>query len=604
MSSRKQLIPRKRQFELPLNDLTKIIDVDDNRGRSVPINMNFIEEGYLTKDTGIRLFGAVDMALRHSLFHYKKKNGTSFLLSGYLTKLQTYNFVTEVWEDITATQDVTITIATPGVVTMTNHGLVAGTPIVFSTTGALPTGITAGVTYYVIATGLTANEFQFSATLAGAAVNTTGGQSGIQMVTVARVWTTGAEFGFYTYNNDLYGCNAVEAYFKWTGSQFTLYPSAPKGNILENFEDRMFVSGVTAEPYSSYYSDVGDPLTFDPASVVAPLGTDSITNLKNYYGTLLIFKQNSIWKLTFQYDQVVALFVPKLELQSKNYGCAGRKAATWTENDIWFFTGREVRAIGFKDSQIGVLGVDRSVISTAISETLKYIDDALFPKCVVFYEDSRFYLGVPLDDVTVDTVFVCHTLYGNAWTKYTGRDKAKVNDFVVIDEKIHTTTSSGDFGVRQWDKNSLMDIDDTIASEVFFRRLEDKNFNRFRIYRYLDLDFKDLQADVTVTVKQEASDVTTSKTTTFHVGNEVEGEENGIGEVPPGQLLVADSYGEEVEASPYVKKRISFLSKAQALIIGLSNDGEDQTFTIAKMAVKGIEQPSKLFSSRNITSMS
>lgn len=72
----------------------------------------------------------------------------------------------------------TVTIASPAVVSSTAHGLTAGTPIVFSTTGALPTGMTAGTTYYVIASGLGANSFQFSATLGGSAVNTSGSQSG------------------------------------------------------------------------------------------------------------------------------------------------------------------------------------------------------------------------------------------------------------------------------------------------------------------------------------------------------------------------------------------------------------------------------------------
>lgn len=72
----------------------------------------------------------------------------------------------------------TITIATPGVVTLAGHGLVAGDKIKFSTTGTLPTGITAGTTYYVIATGLTTDAFQFSTSSGGAAVNTTGTQTG------------------------------------------------------------------------------------------------------------------------------------------------------------------------------------------------------------------------------------------------------------------------------------------------------------------------------------------------------------------------------------------------------------------------------------------
>jgi hypothetical protein len=73
---------------------------------------------------------------------------------------------------------VTVTIATPGVFAFTNHGLVAGDSVFLETTGALPTGLTADTTYYVIATGLTANNFELSATPGGAAINTSGSQSG------------------------------------------------------------------------------------------------------------------------------------------------------------------------------------------------------------------------------------------------------------------------------------------------------------------------------------------------------------------------------------------------------------------------------------------
>ena len=73
----------------------------------------------------------------------------------------------------------TMTIASPAVVTMANS-FAAGQPIIFTTSGALPTGVTAGTTYYVSATGLSGSGFQFSATSGGASVVTSGTQSGTQ----------------------------------------------------------------------------------------------------------------------------------------------------------------------------------------------------------------------------------------------------------------------------------------------------------------------------------------------------------------------------------------------------------------------------------------
>lgn len=72
----------------------------------------------------------------------------------------------------------TVTIAAPGVFTATSHGYIAGDSVVFTTTGALPTGIVANTVYFVTATSLAANTFTVSATLGGAAITTTGSQSG------------------------------------------------------------------------------------------------------------------------------------------------------------------------------------------------------------------------------------------------------------------------------------------------------------------------------------------------------------------------------------------------------------------------------------------
>lgn len=74
---------------------------------------------------------------------------------------------------------VTLTIATPCVITL-SIVLAEGTAIKLATTGALPTGLTAGATYYLRnVDGVTAN---LSATATGALIDTTGTQSGTHSI--------------------------------------------------------------------------------------------------------------------------------------------------------------------------------------------------------------------------------------------------------------------------------------------------------------------------------------------------------------------------------------------------------------------------------------
>ena len=79
-----------------------------------------------------------------------------------------------------AANTVTITIASPAVITWANHGLTKDDVVKFTTTGALPTGLATATAYYVIP--VDANTFRVC-TIAGGKngtpINTSGSQSGV-----------------------------------------------------------------------------------------------------------------------------------------------------------------------------------------------------------------------------------------------------------------------------------------------------------------------------------------------------------------------------------------------------------------------------------------
>lgn len=157
-------------------------------------------------------------------------------------------------------QTVTITIATPGVISLTAHGLLADDPVRFSTTGALPTGISAATTYYVSAAGLTADAFRISATVGGADINTSGTQSGVQTLTGVLPTGVTANTSYYVITAGL-TANAFEF-------------SASKGGAAVNTSGSQ--SGVHTLRRSPY--GVGDgSTTFNVPNLkgVVPVGRDS-----------------------------------------------------------------------------------------------------------------------------------------------------------------------------------------------------------------------------------------------------------------------------------------------------------------------------------------
>jgi hypothetical protein len=92
------------------------------------------------------------------------------------------NYLPDAGDANTCGNTFAVTIASPAVITKNNHGFVAGDQVIFTTTGALPTGLTKYRRYYVLSTGLTTNSFSVSTTSGGTAVNTSGSQSGTHFI--------------------------------------------------------------------------------------------------------------------------------------------------------------------------------------------------------------------------------------------------------------------------------------------------------------------------------------------------------------------------------------------------------------------------------------
>ena len=87
---------------------------------------------------------------------------------------------------------VTISIAAPGVITMPGgFNLGNGTLVQFESTGALPTGLSVGTTYFVRDSA--DNTFSVAATISGPAITTSGGQSGLQYISQRGVSIYGVE---------------------------------------------------------------------------------------------------------------------------------------------------------------------------------------------------------------------------------------------------------------------------------------------------------------------------------------------------------------------------------------------------------------------------
>jgi hypothetical protein len=104
---------------------------------------------------------------------------------------------------------------TANILSLNNHGLLAGDPVLFTTSGTVPTGLSPATIYYVSATNLGANQFSVSTSLGGAIATFSTTGSGTHTVhSASNLVAAGLALdddGKTATNHDLYLVNATTA---------------------------------------------------------------------------------------------------------------------------------------------------------------------------------------------------------------------------------------------------------------------------------------------------------------------------------------------------------------------------------------------------------
>lgn len=186
-----------------------------------------------------------------------------------------------------ANATVTITIATPAVITWTSHGFCfsgaggacgtttnASTAIKFTTTGALPTGITAGTTYYLKA--IDANTFNIATScanaLAGTFVATSGTQSGVHTGDIRISMTTAVAQDVACISLGAGDWDISGQMLKGAGATTTVTFIGGNLSLTSNTVDRTFGRRLSFQ-YGGLVLGADEFTVFDFASTRFPLST-------------------------------------------------------------------------------------------------------------------------------------------------------------------------------------------------------------------------------------------------------------------------------------------------------------------------------------------
>lgn len=227
------------------------------------------------------------------------------------------------------------------------------------------------------------------------------GSGNFSQISGSDIFTNNAPISFTTANNSLIGINGSEQ-GDWDGTTFTSNRADfPIGKHMKWFHNYLFVANSSSFPSRLYWSDLGDPLTFDTDNYVDinPGDGDEITGLGTLPDQLLVFKKNTIWSITgFSGASFSATTIAAQNTNSKitGYGCVAPYSIVSTGNDIYFmsFLGdvphiRSLRLTQYAETLSG------GIITYNISGTMNDINKTAIDTTKGIYDGRYIYWSIP-----------------------------------------------------------------------------------------------------------------------------------------------------------------------------------------------------------------
>ena len=241
-------------------------------------NSSIIENVYPRKDgwgpaPSPAVFSQALPAQCRGMFSARNADGTITLFAATATRLWKLLATDLSWVPVSKAVALTsISNATPAVFTLTAHGLAIGDAVVFSTTSALPTGLTPGTVYYVATTSFTANAFTVSDTLVHALAGTN------------LVATSSAGSGTHSFTGSYVSPPNTD---QWQFGQFNNFVIAVQINtvpqVLNLTSPTAFVDMSGSPPQARYVSILGSFVALSGLGSATPYriqwsGIDDVTN--------------------------------------------------------------------------------------------------------------------------------------------------------------------------------------------------------------------------------------------------------------------------------------------------------------------------------------
>jgi hypothetical protein len=371
-------------------------DVSDYEGTATKNVLNVMPrgDGYGPFPSFAIATQALPSACRGS-FYALKSDGSVQEFAGTSTGLYRLNNTDLSWVPVSRVAAVTSISNGANVVITYANTFVANEPVVFSTSGALPTGLVAGTVYYVSASGLSGAAFSVSATVGGSRITTSSAGSGTHSVTAHySSLSSNAQWQFVQCGNLVFVTQANEVLQVYDLTSATAFSnslgSPPQAAYISVVGRFLVLSGLLSLPYRIQWSGLN---SFNAAASWTS-GTNS-SDFQDFpdggivrgvaggeFGT--IFQDQAIRRMSYIPGSPLIFQIERISDQK---GLFAPYSIIRAGETIYFYAGQGFHKIspGGLPEQVGRERVDRTFLADLDKTSLQLFMGAADPRGTLIY---------------------------------------------------------------------------------------------------------------------------------------------------------------------------------------------------------------------------
>jgi hypothetical protein len=342
------------------------------------------------------------------------------------------------------------------------------------------------------------------------------------------VWNGGADAGAY-----------------FDGSAVTRPGTMPSAKFSIFYQNKHIAAGTAAQPSRVYISNISDASDFTvttggtqpqpdsttdsensnpnvPGATVfsgTPALTeanvidirkndgDKITGLGIFQDVVIIFKERSIFQLTFDTSGN-----PTVTPITYATGCVSHRSIKAVENDLYFLSREGMRVLGNEPQFF--TAIRTHVISIRIQPTIDSIAKAYFDRCNAEYFDNKYIMGVPVSTssaiaktIVYDRRFQAFTV----WTNFNAQALLKFTTTTDNSESLYFMDQSGT-QLYMMQAGTYSDNGVAIESYVVSKAQDIGNPDITKFWADLRLIFRRLTGTLTITIYSDDGTVVGSAT--------------------------------------------------------------------------------------------